>query len=470
MPIAVNRSWFGWLFSVVLAVCLVGPPLNAQAAPHVSTFTLANGMQVVVIPDHRVPVVTHMVFYRVGGADDPWGVSGIAHFLEHLMFKSTDRIKSGEFSRIITGLGGRDNALTAHDTTAYFQRVSKEHLRTVMELESDRMVNLKLVDDEVRTERDVIREERRSSVDANPVSLLNEQMLAQLYLNHPYGRPVLGWPHEIAKLSRDDAVNFYKRNYASNNAVLVVAGDVTPEEVRPLVEATYGRNKPNSAIVPRVRPIEPEPLGPRSVRLVDARAGTPFVLRYYHVPSFLSARAGEAEALTLLSKILGGDDTSLLNRKLVLDDKLASAAGSDYMGDGLDSGRVALLIVVNSGVALEKVELALDGVVADLREKGVTQEDLDRAKLAVEAERIFQSDSQMTLARRYGEAITLGRTIADIEALPQRLEAISVDDIKRIAGLLLALERSVTGMLVPSSPAMASTALPLPAPASTKPQ
>src|SRR5262245_10487543 len=228
------------LLAIVIGVFLTPP---ARAEPRVNTFNLSNGMQVVVIEDHRVPVVTHMVWYRAGAADDPWGTSGIAHFLEHLMFKSTAKMKSGEFSRIISRLGGRDNATTTLDTTSYYQRVAKEHLRRVMELEADRMVNLRLPEDEINTERKVILEERRSSVDANPLSIMSEQMLAALYLNNPYHRPALGWEHEMAKLSLEDAANFYKRFYAPNNAVLVVAGDVTAEEVRPLAEATYGQNK-----------------------------------------------------------------------------------------------------------------------------------------------------------------------------------------------------------------------------------
>ena len=188
-----------WLSAALAAVFLLITAGVAAAEPRVSTFTLANGLQVVVIPDHRAPIITHMIWYRTGAADDPWGTSGIAHFLEHLMFKSTGKLKSGEFTRTITGLGGRDNAKTTHDTTYYYQRVAKEHLRAVMALEADRMVNLRLVQDEVRVERDVIQEERRSVVDNNPLTVLTEQMLAALYHNHPYGRPVLGWAHEMAK-------------------------------------------------------------------------------------------------------------------------------------------------------------------------------------------------------------------------------------------------------------------------------
>jgi zinc protease len=432
---------------LALAIGLILAPA-AWAEPRVNSFTLGNGMQVVVIEDHRVPVVTHMVWYRVGAADDPWGTSGIAHFLEHLMFKSTEKLKSGEFSRTITRLGGRDNATTTHDTTSYFQRVAKEHLRAVMELEADRMVNLRLVEEEVKTERDVILAERRSNVDGNPLSLLSEQMLSVLYHNHPYGRPSIGWEHEMAKLTRQDAITFYKRYYAPNNAVLVVAGDVTPEEVRPLAQATYGRNRPNRGLVRPIRPDEPKPIAARRVEVVDARAGARILLRYYPSPSFASGPPGEPESLELLARIIGGDDTSRLYRRLVVE-KLASTAGANFSGAGRDSGRIAFVVIPLEGVALEKVEAILDAVILEVREKGVTEAELERAKSAIEAVRVFESDDQMQLARRYGEAVAFGQSLAQLAELPQRVQSRSVEDIKRVAAEYLARERSVTGTLLP---------------------
>jgi zinc protease len=420
----------------------------ARAEPRVNTFTLGNGMQVVVIEDHRVPVVTHMVWYRVGAADDPWGTSGIAHFLEHLMFKSTEKLKSGEFSRTITRLGGRDNATTTHDTTSYFQRVAKEHLRAVMELEADRMVNLRLVEEEVKTERDVILAERRSNVDGNPLSLLSEQMLSVLYHNHPYGRPSIGWEHEMAKLTRQDAISFYKRYYAPNNAVLVVAGDVTPEEVRPLAQATYGRNRPNRALVRPIRPDEPKPIAARRVEVVDGRAGARVLLRYYPTPSFASGPPGEAESLELLARIVGGDDTSRLYRRLVVE-KLASTAGANFSAAARDSGRIAFVVIPLEGVALEKVEAILDAVILEVREKGVTEAELERAKSAIEAVRVFESDDQMQLARRYGEGAAFGQSLDQLAEQPRRVQSRSVADIKRVAAEYLARERSVTGTLLP---------------------
>ncbi len=402
----------GLLFA--LAIVLLFAPA-ALAEPRVNTFTLANGLQVVVIEDHRVPVVTHMVWYRAGAAEDPWGTSGIAHFLEHLMFKSTGKLKSGEFSRTITRLGGRDNAVTTHDSTSYYQRVAKEHLRAVMELEADRMVNLRLVEEEVKTERDVILAERRSNVDGNPLSLLSEQMLAALYQNHPYGRPSIGFEHEMAKLSRQDAISFYKRYYAPNNAVLVVAGDVTPEEVRTLAQATYGKNRPNRALVRPVRADEPKPIAARRVQLIDGRAGARILLRYYLTPSFASGPAGEGESLELLARIIGGDDTSRLYRRLVVE-KLASTAGANFSSAGRDSGRLAFVVIPLEGVPLEKVEAVLDAIILEVREKGVTQAELDRAKGAFEAVRVFELDDQMQLARRYGEGVAFGQIPAKSSA------------------------------------------------------
>jgi zinc protease len=447
MPSRAERK-LRWCASLLLAfIITVLLSAATRAEPRVNTFSLGNGLQVVVIEDHRVPVVTHMVWYRVGAAEDPWGSSGIAHFLEHLMFKSTGKLKSGEFSRTITRLGGRDNAVTTHDTTSYYQRVAKEHLRAVMELEADRMLNLRLVEEEVVTERDVILAERRSNVDGNPLALLSEQMLLALYQNHPYKRPSIGFEHEMAKLSRQDAIRFYKRYYAPNNAVLVVAGDVTPEEVRSLAQATYGRNKPNPALARPIRPDEPKPIAARRVQLVDGRAGARVMLRYYLTPSFVSGPPGDAESLELLARIIGGDDTSRLYRRLVVE-KLASTAGANFSGAARDSGRIAFVVIPLEGVSIEKVESVLDSVILEVREKGVTAEELERAKSALEAARVFESDDQMQLARRYGEGIAFGQSIADIAELPSRMQARSVDDIKRVAGEYLSLDRSVTGMLL----------------------
>ncbi len=428
------------------------PISTARAEPRATEFTLSNGMQVVVIPDHRAPVVTHMVWYKVGAADEPKGVSGIAHFLEHLMFKSTDKIAVGEFSKIISRLGGQDNAFTGQDVTSYHQRISKERLGTVMEMEADRMEHLRLTPEEVATERQVILEERRSRIDNNPTALLDEQMNAALYLSHPYGVPVIGWEHEMAKLSREDALHFYKRYYAPNNAILVVAGDVEPEEVKRLAEQTYGKVPANPNVDRRLRPQDPPHIASRRLELKDPRAGNASFHRYYVTPSYSTAKPGEAEALDLLMKILADGSTSRLYRKLVVEDKLAATTGGDYSGWGLDSGAVSLYAVAAGGNGLDKIETSVDGVLEDIRANGVTEVELARAKKALLADYVYESDNQASLARRYGWGVAVRRSIKDIEDWPQAISKVTLTDVKHAADTYLDLRRSVTGYLEPEQP------------------
>ncbi len=418
--------------------------------PETTEFKLDNGMQVIVIPDHRAPVVTHMVWYKVGAADEPKGVSGIAHFLEHLMFKSTDKIPLGEFSKIIARLGGQDNAFTGHDVTAYHQRIAKERLGTVMEMEADRMVNLKLTEKEVLTERDVILEERRSRIENNPSAILDEQMNAALYYSHPYGIPVIGWEHEMAKLSPKDAMDFYHRFYSPNNAILVVAGDVTADDVKKLATETYGKIPANPEVpAVRDRPKDPPQRSERRVIYKDARAGKASFHRDYVVPSYTTAKPGEAEALDLLLKITADGATSRLYKKLVVEDKVASSAGGGYSGSGLDSGSIALYAVAGKGVPLEKVEASVDAVLKDVRDNGVTEAELKRAKSSYIADYIYENDDQASLARRYGWGMATGRTVKDIESWPEAISKVTLDDIKRVAGEYLDIRRSVTGYLIP---------------------
>src|SRR5712672_1371903 len=277
---------------------------TVTSAPPAS-FTLSNGLQVVVIPDHRTPVVTEMIWYKVGSADETPGKSGIAHFLEHLMFKGTVKNPAGRFSQVVATVGGQENAFTAADYTGYFQRVPRDQLKTMMEFEADRMTGLVLTDEAVRTELQVVLEEQNMRVANNPGARLGEQMEAALYLNHPYQRPIIGWRQEIEKLTRDDALAFYKRFYTPNNAILIVAGDVAAEEVKTLAEATYGKVARVTEVAPRHRPQEPAQIAARTVTLADARVTQPSVQRYYLVPSYTSAKPGESEALEVLSHILG---------------------------------------------------------------------------------------------------------------------------------------------------------------------
>src|SRR5919202_4911538 len=333
------------------------------SGPEVSSFTLDNGLEVVVIPDRRVPVATHMVWYRNGSADDPFGQSGIAHFLEHLMFKGTERHPAGEFSQVVSALGGQENAFTSYEYTAYIQRVAREHLDTMMDFEADRMTGLVLDDAVVAPEREAVLEERRMRVETDPAAQLSEAMAASLFLHHPYGIPIIGWRHEIEGLNREHALGYYRRFYTPENAILVVAGDVAPDEGRRLAEGTYGRVAPHGARPTRFRPREPDPRAARRIIVADPKVEQPTLQRLYLAPSCLTAQAGESCALEVLAEVLGGGPTSFLYRKLVMERGVAVNAGAWYMGSAIEDTRFSVHAVPNEGVSLEALEAALDEVI-----------------------------------------------------------------------------------------------------------
>ncbi|MEM8689235.1 MAG: pitrilysin family protein [Pseudomonadota bacterium] len=414
-----------------------------------------NGMQVVVIPDHRAPVVTHMVWYRVGSADEPPGESGVAHYLEHLMFKGTKTIAPGEFSKTVRRNGGQDNAFTSADYTAYFQRIAKDRLDLVMKLESDRMTNLQVAQKDIETERDVVTEERRTRIDNSPSGRLMEQVRAALYVNHPYGDPVIGWMHEIKELDLEAVQAFYKRFYDPANAILIVAGDITADELRPLAEKYYGVIPSAGPAKPRVRPLEPEPQAARRVTLSDPSVPTPSFRRIYTAASYSRAEPGEAEALDLLSHILGSGTTSRLYQRLVVEEKIASYAGSWYSGDALDIGDLGVYAGPQPGsgkAELAKVEASIDAVIQDISEKGVTEEELARSKNSLLSAVVYLKDNQMRRARIYGVALTTGQTVRDIEEWPSRVEAITAKQVQEAAQKYLQIRRSVTGLLLPEAP------------------
>jgi zinc protease len=421
---------------------------SAGWGPEVSSFTLANGLQVVVIPDRRTPVITHMVWYRVGAADETPGKSGLAHFLEHLLFKGTKKNPQGRFSQTVATIGGQENAFTSSDYTGYFQRTSRDRLKLMMEFESDRMTGLVLTDDVVKPELRVILEERSSRVDNNVNARLAEQMEAALYLNHPYGRPVIGWRHEMEGLTREDALAFYRRFYTPNNAILIIAGDVTPEEVKQLAEETYGRVPRVAEVKPRVRPQEPKQDAPRTVTLSDPRVTQPSLSRYYLAPSYTSGRPGEAEAIDVLTHILGRGANSRLYRKLVVDGGLAVSAGASYYGTALDTTRLGVYATPKPGTSLTQIEAAVDAVIAEILENGVTEEELERSRNRLIADAVYAQDSQSSLARWYGASLATGLTIEQIRTWPTRLRAVTVDDVKKAARDVLDKRRSVTGYLI----------------------
>ncbi|MCA3440237.1 MAG: insulinase family protein [Rhodobacter sp.] len=432
------------LRAAVVLFFVAGPVL----AETVTDFTLPNGLQVVVIEDHRAPVVVHMVWYRVGAADEPPGHSGIAHFLEHLMFKGTDEVPSGKFSEIVQAQGGSDNAFTSWDYTAYFQRVAADRLDLVMKLEADRMRDLRLTQEDVVTERAVILEERTTRTDSDPGALFEEQAQAAQYLNHPYGIPIIGWRHEIEQLDRDDALAFYRRFYAPNNAVLVVAGDVTPDGVRRLAEQHYGPLAPTEGLPPRLRPSEPPQLAERRLSMADPRVAQPYVVRSYLAPERNSGAQDKAAALTILAYLLGGSGTtSVLARKLTFDTQTAVYASAFYSGDTLDVGTFGLIVAPASGVSLPQAEAAMDAAIAQFLKDGVDPAALDRMKTQIRAEQIYARDNTSALANLYGEALAIGLTIADVQAWPDILQAVTAEDVMAAAQEVLDRRTAVTGNL-----------------------
>jgi zinc protease len=411
---------------------------------------LDNGLEIVVIPDHRAPVVTHMIWYRNGSADDPVGKSGIAHFLEHLMFKGTRDNPQGKFTNLVSDLGGQENAFTSNDYTAYFQRIAKEHLAVCMEYEADRMKNLVLTDEVVAPERDVVLEERRMRTDSDPSEILDEAVQAAVYSSHPYGHPIIGWNHEIETLDRTDAFNYYERFYTPENAILIIAGDVDPEAAIDLARKFYGPIPPFGAPPVRVRPREPEPKTHRLVTLSDEKVEQPRYQSVHLVPSYRTGTPGEAEALEVLGFLLGGGQSSLLFTTLVMDEKIAVAAGAYYMGTALDDTRFFVYAIPVPGVSLEQLEHRITALIEGLTTEGFSEAALTRAKTRLVAEAIYARDSQTTLANWYGASLATGMTLADIAAWPDRIEAVTaaqvvdalryLDNRKAVAGYLLPAE------------------------------
>ncbi len=437
-----------------LALGLSAAPLWAN---EVSTFTLDNGLELVVIEDHRAPVVTQMVWYRIGAADEAPGHSGIAHFFEHLMFQGTDDLAPGEFSATVEAQGGNDNAFTSYDYTAYFQRVATDRLDLMMQMEADRMRDLTLSEEDVATERQVIVEERGQRTDSDPGALLNEQMAAAQFMNHPYGRPVIGWMHEIKALTREDALAFYRANYAPNNAIVVVAGDVTPDQALKLAETHYGPLEPSADIAPRLRPTEPPQLGERRIVLQDERVSEPYVIRSYLAAERNPGDQRKAAALTLLAEVLGGNPTtSVLARDLQFKRGVATWSAAFYDGTTVDPDTFGVYVMPVPGVSLADAEAALDEVIAGFLKDGVDPDELARIKMQVRAATIYGRDSAEGLAQVYGQALAVGLTVKDVQDWPDILQSVTEDEIMAAAAEVFDKRRAVTGWL--QAPAKAEEA------------
>ena len=442
-------------FALRLAVpvlALFSAPLSAFAETvrwddQVSTFNLDNGMEVVVIEDHRAPVVVHMMWYRAGSADEKPGVSGVAHFLEHLLFKATDTMEAGEFSRTVAANGGSDNAFTSHDYTAYFQRVASDRLELMMKMEADRMVNLRLTEADILTEREVIIEERNQRTENDPGALFGEQANAALYMNHRYGVPIIGWRHEMETLELEDTLEYYEQFYAPNNTILIVAGDVTPEEVKELSERHYGPLAANPDLEPRARPQEPLHNAERRILLEDPRVAQPYVRRSYIAPERDSEDQKTAAALMLGADLLGDGQTSFMSRKLQFEEKIAVFASAFYRATSLDDASFTTVVVPVEGVSLKDAEAAMDRVIAEFMETPIDLDHLNRIKRAMRASEIYAKDNVQGLANRFGRALTSGLKVKDILAWPDVVEGITEDDIKTAMRDVFNKKSSVTGWL-----------------------
>ncbi|MEX0318026.1 MAG: M16 family metallopeptidase [Ruegeria sp.] len=424
------------------------PLLAEDSQEAVTTFTLDNGMDVVVVEDHRAPVVQHMLWYRAGSADEPVGSSGVAHFLEHLLFKATDTLEAGELSATVAANGGNDNAFTSYDYTAYYQRVAADRLELMMQMEADRMRNIRLTERDIATERAVILEERNQRTENNPRALFAEQVNAAQYLNHRYGAPIIGWRHEMETLDMEDALSFYRTYYAPNNAILVVTGDVNPDEVKALAEQYYGVIPANPDLPERVRSQEPPQTAERRVTFRDPRVAQPYVQRSYLAPERDAGDQEKAAALYLLAELLGGGTTSYLNEKLQFEDQKVVYTGAFYRGVSLDDTTFDLIVVPAEGVSLQEAEDAMDEALADFIEEGVKQEELDRIKMQLRAALIYARDNVDGIGNRYGQALSSGLTVEDVQAWPDTLQAVTGEDIIAAANEVLRPETSVTGWLM----------------------
>ncbi|WP_299984131.1 pitrilysin family protein [uncultured Ruegeria sp.] len=431
------------------AALIAATPLWAKEGHEaVTTFTLDNGMDVVVVEDHRAPVVQHMVWYRAGSADEPIGSSGVAHFLEHLLFKATDTMEAGELSATVAANGGNDNAFTSYDYTAYFQRVAADRLELMMRMEADRMRNIRLTENDIVTERDVILEERNQRTENNPRALFGEQLNAAQYLNHRYGVPIIGWRHEMEELDMEDALSFYQTHYAPNNAILVVTGDVDPDDVKALADQYYGVIPANSNLPERVRSQEPPQTAERRLTYKDARVAQPYVQRSYLAPERDAGEQEKAAALFLLAELLGGSTTSYLNEKLQFEQQKVVYTGAFYRGVSLDDTTFDLIVVPAEGVSLQDAEDAMDQAVADFIAEGVNEDDLERIKMQLRAAQTYARDNVDGIGNRYGRALTSGLTVEDVQAWPDILQAVTSDDIIAAAQEVIQPETSVTGWLM----------------------
>ncbi len=448
MRISIRRAAI--VAAVIAAAVIVAPFAGtAQAAVfNPESFTLDNGLQVVVIPNKRVPVVSHTIYYKVGAIDEPPAKSGLAHFLEHLMFKGTTKFKPGEFSAIVARNGGQENAFTTQEYTGYYQTVAKDRLEKMMEIEADRMTNLVLTDALIEPERKVVLEERRSRIENSPNGKLQEVVGATLFMNHPYRIPTIGWAHEIRDLTREDMMNFYHTWYAPNNAILVLSGDITAAEAKPLVEKYYGKI-PARTLPARPHWVEPPQTADRRVTLRHKQVQQPSWSRRMLAPSYATGPQADVYALQVLAEILGGGSTSRLYKSLAVEQHAAVSAGAWYEAQARGPGAFGFYGAPRAGKTVDDVEKLMNAEIKKLLKDGVTETEVKQAIQRLKDAAIFARDSISSPSRVLGSALAMGQTIDDVEAWPDRIGAVTVDAVNKAARSLLVNKGSVTAVLLP---------------------
>ena len=432
------------LSGVALALLILVSP--AAANPYETT--LDNGMKLIVKEDRRAPSVVHMVWYKAGAMDEPDGVSGIAHMLEHMMFKGTETIGPGEFNRRVAAVGGRDNAFTSRDYTAYFQQVAPQHLEQMMSLEADRMANLRLAEDQFLPEVQVVKEERRLRTDDNPRSLLFEQLMATAFLSHPYRRPVIGWMPDIEAYTMADAQRWYDDWYAPNNATLVVVGDVAHEAVFELARVHYGAVPPRA--LPARRTLGEPPLrGPRHT-VVRAPAELPMVVMAWHAPTLRDpASDDDVFALQVLSSVLDGYDGARLPRQLVRNQQVAVAAGASYGGTGRGPSLFLLSATPTPEHDVATVEHALLAELRRIADEGIAEDELRRVVTQSVAGQVYKRDSLMGQAMEIGFLELAGLSWRDDDALLEGIRRVTAEQVQDVARRYFDPERMIRAELVP---------------------
>jgi zinc protease len=439
----------------VLLLTLSVIPVFSFAAD-IQEFSLKNGLKLIVQEDHRSPVVVSQVWYRAGSLDEVNGKTGVAHVLEHMMFKGTKKIPAGQFSRLVAAAGGKENAFTGTDYTCYFQQLEKSHLPLSFKLESDRMANLQITDEEFAKEIKVVMEERRWRTEDKPQSKVNEQFQATAYRAHPYSRPVVGFMNDLEHMTAADAREWYNTWYAPNNATIVVVGDVKAQDVYKLANQYFGKLK-QKALPARKPQTEPTQIGERRV-VIKASGKLPYLMMGFHAPTLTGLESTtktpeqewEPYALEVLGGVLSGNDSARLNQKLVRETSIAVDVGAGY--DSTARGREALFELIGTpseGKTVTELEAALVAEIEKVKTSGVTQQELDRVKAAVIASDVYQRDSMFYQGMQIGQLVTMGYDWRMLKTYPDKLKAITSEQVQAVAKKYLVKDNMTIATLDP---------------------